>query len=98
MKWMTVEDKMPKSYKDYLVLGESGYMEVCFGWECEYGTFEWYTIKDVLFYSKLPNRPNGFSMSKMKKELDIKLEKKKHEILESGTNDSGIQALMNIFK
>ena len=74
MKWFTVKEKMPKDYKDYLVLREDGLMEVCFGRELKDGGFLWDTNLNVLHYAKLPNSPRGTNIVKLKKDFDIKME------------------------
>ena len=77
MKWFTVEEKRPKSYKDYLILKENGSMQVCFGYELEDGSFQWDTRAKVLYYGKLPNSPRGTNIVNLKKEFDIKMEEVK---------------------
>lgn len=67
MKWFTVEEKIPRENFDYLVLKETGDMSVSRGNITEEG-FEWDTSGFVAVYRKLPNRPKGFSNTKLKKE------------------------------
>lgn len=97
MKWFTVEEEMPKSFKDYLVLREDGLMEVCFGEALKDGSFWWNTRLNVLHYAKLPNRPKGLTARKMKKDFDIKMEQERNKPKEPTVWTPGQVAVMRIF-
>lgn len=98
MKWFTVEEKMPKAYTDYLVIQESGLMDVAWGCGSTLETFEWQNYgKKVLFYAKLPNRPKGFTARKMKKDFDIKMEQERNKPKEPTVWTPGQVAVMRIF-
>jgi hypothetical protein len=58
MKWIKVKDKLPKEYKDVLVLMDHGHMDVSHVYEVMGGEFRWWSGGNVTHWRKLPNRPN----------------------------------------
>lgn len=58
MKWISVKDKLPKEFKDVLALSDDGLMQVCFVMENIYGEYVWDSMSNIVFWMKLPNRPN----------------------------------------
>lgn len=58
MKWIKVKDKLPKEYKDVLVLTEHGSMYVSYVYSQVDGGFGWWTGTNITHWRKLPNRPN----------------------------------------
>ncbi len=57
MKWISVDDKLPKQFKDVLVLSDLGVMEVTFYYISTKDEVEWVSFKRITHWRKLPNRP-----------------------------------------
>ena len=58
MKWINVNDKLPKEHKDVLVLKSDGSMDVSSCYEILCGEFDWMTYGTVTHWRKLPYKPS----------------------------------------
>lgn len=109
MKWMEVgQEEYDKKYDevmptfpnenvDYLVLKEDGTMDVCKGrFSDDYYDFLWDTEGYVLFYSKLPKRPKGYSERSLQKKANAE-KRKKRKIAKENEGKTGVGTMYDIF-
>lgn len=109
MKWMEVgQEEYDKKYDevmptfpnenvDYLVLKEDGTMDVCKGrFSADYYDFLWDTEGYVLFYSKLPKRPKGYSERSLQKKTNAE-KRKQRKIAKENEGKTGVGTLYDIF-